>query len=266
MPSIAPPRFSWLDLPCTKWKPDIRAFNIYVPSSENGFNDALPLLGTTWGLCPSWIKTVQAIPPTLQDYVLRDHAASGDGGRVFIFGPVLTTQQKTTPFRPAYHNRRQQYWPTVLLKLWFEKHQINGQDVILERMLHRDGQTYSTVFETLEYITDVQRSKTQLSRLQQITDSIHWNLGSNSGSVPECLHGDVSFQNFTASGSGSVLFGCGTVESGIAGQQSKQEFPATPMTDWERYPVEIQSNYVMGYWHYIETWAIPPIDGREDMS
>jgi len=264
MPSIGPPRFKWEELPCTPWN-QLRAFTIYVPTCETDQTKTLPSLGVTWSDSPAWIKNVEAITvPALKTYVLRMQTQAGEG-RLFTYGPVLTQVDRDTPFRPPYHKRQQYYWPTVLSKLWFERHAVSGQEVILDRDKHRVGQTYPTVFETREYFSDVPWDKLKFSKLFPITDTVSWNMGSNKGSFPECLHPDCAFPSQQLTTTGSVMYGAGTVASDadIGYDLVQQQYPATPMTDWERYVVDVQTFSVLGMWHMIETWALPPIDDRE---
>lgn len=266
MPSLNHPLFKWEDLPCTPYN-GLRAFTIYVQTCELDQTKVLPSLGVTWLQSPGWVRIVQAVKPELQGYILRMQTQAGEG-RLFTYGPVLTPQQRNTPFRAPYHKRQQQYWPTVLTKLWFEKHTVNDVEVLLDRDKHRVGQTYPTVFETREYFSDIPWERSKYSKSFPLTDTVSWNLGPNKGSFPECLHPDCAFPSQQLTTTGSVLYGAGTVVSAaeIGVDLIQQQYPATSMTDWEAYIAEVQTIEVLGMWHIIEIWALPPIDDREIQS
>jgi hypothetical protein len=66
-----------------------------------------------------------------------------------------------------------------------------------------------------------------------------------------------------------VIPNAGTVDKGVGGVILEQEFPPTPMEDWEVYPVEDTRREVIPgglMEHRILVEAIPPIDDREVIS
>jgi hypothetical protein len=270
MPSIQPPLFEWHDLPCTPYNGN-RVFSIFVPESETDQTKVVPVIGTgpndpetTWQTSPDWVRSVQAVNAGLRDYVLRMHQKAGRG-RLFFYGKKLTAEELRTPYRKTFE-RRQQFWPTVLLKLWFDKVTVDvggkPQDQVFDHAKYREGQTYPTVFQTNFYQSDTQWLKARFSRLFPLTDTIKWAFPSNQGSFPECLHPLCTFPGSTDSTRAQV-FGAGTPEIEIGGDYVKEIFPATSMQDWEKYTVEITKSEAFGMYDYAETVALPPIDDRE---
>lgn len=257
MPSLAPPKFSWQDLPCTEYN-GLRAFTIFVDACETDPTKAsLPKLGVTWDFSPAWVKGVERVATALQGYTLKAHSASGTG-RVFTYGPVLTETERKTPFY-VEEETRQQFWPTVLQKLWFTKDSSTG--AVTDHAKFRVGNTYPTTVRIKHYISDQKWPKSRFTRSFPLTDTVKWSIPGNSGSFPECLHPVCRFD--TRQSSESTLFGQGTTATEIGGDSVVQEFPATTMEDWGRYEAEIQANKVMGFWHYVVTEFLPPIDDRE---
>jgi hypothetical protein len=262
MPSLAPPRFEWHDLPCTAYNKN-RAFAIYTPKIETMQDIVLPDLGVTWTGSPDYVKKVERVRSGLKDWKLRYHAKAGQG-RMWYYGYPQSEDERFTPFR-QWPVRRMHYWPTVLLKLWFEVYtDSNDGEHLLDHAKFRDGDTYPTTFIIRQFLSDEPWPKERFSRIMPITDSVRWNFLSNQGSFPECLHPRCEFPSFRTPG--EVLFNAGTVGDNldaIAEELESQVFPATPMTDWEKYAVEITTQQVLGQWFYEEIIALPPIDDRE---
>lgn len=274
MPSISLPRFQWHDLPCTPHNGE-RTFAIYVPENETQQGRELPALGTLWNECPDWLRRAERVIPPLQSYKLAWLEAV-ETGRLFYFAKVKTEAERNRPYL-EWQVRRMHHWPTVLLKLWFEQDNslplsglkadgtVGTQPRVFERMKYRDGGQFPTTFIIRHFLSDVPWPASALGRITPITDSIHWNFMGNSGSFPECLHPRVSFPSFTT-GSGNVMFGAGTPEVEIGTDLKAQEFPATTMTDWERYVVECTTNPVLGQWFREDVVAVPPVDDREVLA
>ncbi len=257
MPSLAPPKFSWQDLPGTE-NHGRRAFTIYVESCETDPTKVpLPELGVTWKNSPSWVKNAEQVALGLQGYTLKTHGASG-AGRVFTYGPVLTEVERTTPYYTE-EEVRQQFWPTVLQKLWFTKNKTTGG--LTDHSKYRVGNTYPTTARIKHYISDKKWPKRRFNRPFPLTDTVKWTMPTNSGSFPECLHPYCRFP--TQQSTESTEFGLGTIQTEIGGDLIAQEFPATTMEDWESYEAEILVNKVAGFWHYVVTELLPPIDDRE---
>lgn len=260
MPSIAPPRFEWHDLPSTPHDKN-RSFAIYTPQIELQQDIVLPDLAVTWAESPKYVRDVERVKESLQGYKLRHHEKAGQG-RLFYYGKVLTEEERVTPFL-EWPVRRMHFWPTVLLKLWFEKttDAITGREYLLDRAKYRDGDSYPTTFIIRQFLSDEPWPQERFSRIFPLTDSVRWNFLSNQGSFPECLHPKCEYPSFQTPG--SVLFGAGTVGNLPTTELVKQEYPATTMEDWEKYSVEISTNRVLGQWFYEEIIALPPIDDRE---
>lgn len=270
MPSIAPPRFEWHDLPSTPHDKN-RSFAIYTPQIELQQDIVLPDLAVTWAESPKYVRDVERVKESLQGYKLRHHEKAGQG-RLFYYGKVLTEEERVTPFL-EWPVRRMHFWPTVLLKLWFEQTTavpLSGPNAdgsiattprLLDRAKYRDGDSYPTTFIIRQYLSDEPWPSSRFKTVIPLTDSVRWNFLSNQGSFPECLHPKCTFPSFQTTG--SVLFGAGTESSEIGGDIVAQEFPATPMEDWEKYVVEVSTNHILGQWFYEEIIALPPIDDRE---
>lgn len=257
MPSLAPPKFRWQDLPCTEYN-GLRAFTIYVDTCEaDPTKVPLPELGVTWAASPSWVKKVEQVVSSLRGYTLKTHSASG-AGRVFTYGPVLTDAQRSKPFY-VEEESRQQFWPTVLQKLWFTKNISTG--ALSDHSKYRVGNTYPTTARIKHYISDKKWPKRRFNRPFPLTDTVKWTMPTNSGSFPECLHPYCRFP--TQQSTETTEFGLGTIQTEIGSDLIEQEFPATTMEDWESYEAEILVNKVAGFWHYVVTELLPPIDDRE---
>lgn len=271
MPSIAPPRFQWHDLPCTPHNGE-RCYSIFVPQRDLNQDPELPVLGSVWSACPDWLQAVERVIPPLQGYKLRWHEKL-EAGRLFYFGKVKTEAERQAPFL-EWRVRRMHYWPTVLLKLWFETTSAmplsgvggDGNIVtaprIFDRMKLRDGGQFPTMFVIRHYLSDEKWPDVVFGRIAPITDTVRWSFLGNSGQSPECLHPRVTIPSFMAGG--QVLYGAGTAQTEIGGDLAQQEFPATAMEDWESYVVESTTTQVMGQWFREEVVALPPIDDREE--
>jgi len=269
MPSINS-NFDWVDTP----NPAERGFSIVA---KEDINDVLPDFINSvvlWSDCPKWIKNAESIPSSLQGYTLVHSAKAGYQKRAFIFGRTRTVEERNTPYTVNWV-KRMEYWPTVLLKLWFEKGNLPlaSQDVsgnILNaarthpRSRTRDGKMYPTWFKISDFLSERPWPRREQRSPTPITDSINWSFDGCSGSLPECLHPGCRFPQYQTSG--QVLFGAGTIETSIGGDLVAQEFPPTPMTDWEKYPTEDSTQNIGGFWHRQLVEACPPIDDRENQS
>jgi len=261
MASIDTPKFQWHDLPCTPYNGN-RIFSIFTPESENKQELTLPPLYVTWADSPPWIRTVERVNPPLQDYVLYMHQKAGNG-RLFFYGKALTEKERQTPYRTTYE-RRMQFWPTVLLKLWFDVITDDaGNESYRDHSKFRDGQTYPTVFQINYYQSDIQWTKERFSRLFPLTETVRWNFSSDQGSFPESLHPRVVFPASTQEPTRRQLFGVGTSGVSIGNDYIEEVYAATPMEDWEKYAVEITKQDTLGQYDYTEVIALPPIDDRE---
>lgn len=271
MPSIQPPLFEWHDLPSTPYTGD-RVFSIFVPECETDPTLEVPVIGTrstdpvtTWLTSPDWVKKRQSVKPELRDYVLRMHQKAGQG-RLFFYGRALSEAERITPYL-VEDERRMQFWPTVLLKLWLEgATDANGNVTYQDHSKYRDGNTYPTVARISHYLSDVQWPKSRFSRIYPLTDSIRASYDTLNINFPECLHPDVRFPAINKDESRSILFGAGTVDTVVGNDFTNEFFPATPMTDWGKYEAEVVKNQTMGHYAYAITEFLPPIDDREVTS
>lgn len=264
MPSINT-NFDWVDTP----NPAERAFSI---TAKEGVSDMIPDFlsnAVLWRDCPAWIKNAESIPESLQGYTLV-HALKADyQKRTFIFGRTRTDQERNTPFQVSWV-KRMQFWPTVLLKLWFEQGNLSlsskqsDGSVVHVRSKVRDGATYPTWFKTSRFLSERPWPRNMHRSPTPITDTVNWSFDGSTGNIPECLHPGCRFPRIQSSG--KVLFGAGTPEVEIGSDAMAQEFPATPMTDWEVYPVEDTPQNINGFWFRELVEAFPPIDDREHSS
>ena len=202
MPSIAPPRFEWHDLPSTPHDKN-RSFAIYTPQIELQQDIVLPDLAVTWAESPKYVRDVERVKESLQGYKLRHHEKAGQG-RLFYYGKVLTEEERGTPFL-EWPVRRMHFWPTVLLKLWFEQTNavpLSGPNAdgsiattprLLDRAKYRDGDSYPTTFIIRQYLSDEPWPSSRFKTILPMTDSVRWNFLSNQGSFPECLHPKCTF-------------------------------------------------------------------------
>lgn len=273
MPSIAPPRFEWHDLPPTPYNKE-RAFAIFAPQIETQQDIVLPDLGVTWAGSPKYVRDVERVTKeALQAYKLRWHQKAGQG-RQFFYGRALTDEERLVPYH-EWRVRRPHYWPTVLLKLWFE---IAGADMpplsargadneiretprILDHARFRDGGEFPTTFIIRHYWSDEPWPISAFNGIIPMTDTVRWDFLSNQGAFPESLHGECAFPSFQTPG--SVLFGAGTKETEIGSDLVAQKYDATPMEDWEQYKVEVTPREIFGMWFREDIIALPPIDDRE---
>jgi hypothetical protein len=274
MPSIAPPRFQWHDLPSTPHTGE-RAYSIFVPENETQQGRDLPELGTLWSACPDWLQKVERVIAPLQAYKLTWHAQAGTG-RVFYFGKVKTDEERRTPYFEQ-RVRRLHYWPTVLLKQWFNQDNtipLSGLKAdgtvgtlprVFEHSIIRKGGQMPTTFLIRHYLSDEPFPPSFCTRLFPLTDRVAWNFQGSSGSYGDCLHPKITYPCSTV-GTGNVLFGAGTTEVEIGAEGQKQVFPATTMEDWEKYTAEFTPNQVLGQWWAEEVVALPPIDDREESA
>ena len=244
----------------------MRAFSIFVPTCENDpTKDELPARGTAWVDCPGWVKNVERVSEKLQGYILRMHQQSGEG-RLFFFAKKMTEAERHTPYL-IEPERRPQYWPTVLKKLWAETiFDSSGNQSILDHSIYRDGNTYPTVLLTKHYFSDELWPKSKFSKSYPLTDSINIKQLGLQISFPECLHPLVTAPAPTGMNSRGIVFGLGTPEKSVGSDFIEERFEATPMEDWGRYDLEIVKEQVMGMYHYIVTEALPPIDDREETT
>lgn len=261
MPSINS-NFDWVDTP----NPAERAFSI---TAKEGPHDELPDFNASpvyWSDCPKWIKTAETVPPSLQGYTLVNAMKADYQKRSFIFGRTRTDSERNTPFQVSWV-KRMQFWPTVLLKLWFEQGNLplsstpaDGK-VLHMRSKSRDGAMYPTWFKTSRFLSERPWPRNMHRSPTPITDTIRWSFDGNQGDFPECLHPGCRFPRFQSSG--KVLFDAGTPDIEIGGDLMAQVYPPTPMTDWEVYPVEDTAQNIGGFWFRELVEAYPPIDDRE---
>jgi hypothetical protein len=262
MPSINT-NFDWVDTP----NPAERGFAIIA---KEGPQDELPDFNTSaiyWSDCPQWIKAAETVPTALQGYTLLHSEKADYQKRRFVFGKTRTDLERNTPFQVSWV-KRMQFWPTVLIKLWFEQGNLAltskaaDGNVVHVRSKSRDGALYPTWFKTSRFLSERPWPRSTHRSPTPITDSISWSFDGSSGSFPECLHPSCRFPRFQSSG--KVLYDTGTEATEIGGDLVAQEFPATPMTDWEVYPVEDTPQNISGYWFRELVEAYPPIDDREN--
>lgn len=114
MAESTPSRFQWLDFEMTPHNGK-RAFAITVPERDLDYNSALPERGDAWVDCPGWLKQVERVPTSLQDYMLARHQSSGGGSRTFFFVP--DTLSPTTAYLTYYDLEPSWFWPKVLLSI-----------------------------------------------------------------------------------------------------------------------------------------------------
>lgn len=263
-------KFDWHDTP----DPRVRLFSIVAkePPTAGPIPDFLNTT-VTWATCPKWIKEAEAVQPSYQGWRLVHAQKAGYQSRRFYFAEIRTQSQRRTPFKTRWV-KRMFSWPTVLLNLWFEEGNLplSGVDAsgnitsakrIHERVRYRPGNMYPTWFRIRHFLADTPFGKKNRQQIP-ITDSIHWSFDGSSGSFPECLHPGARFTAFQTSG--KVVFGCGTPETGGVGSDLvTQEFPPTPMQDWQKYVIEDTRNEVMGTMeHRILVEAYAPLDTRDE--
>lgn len=269
MPSLNA-NFDWVDTP----NPAERGFSIIAKESPS---DVLPdFLNQTvlWNNCPTWIKRAEPVPAALRGYTLVHCEKVGFQLRRFVFGKTRTDEERNTAFQEVWIKRPYE-WPTVLIKLWFEKGSLplasqRADGSIVDaarthpRMKIRPGRMYPTWFRTRRFLSErpwprrVSRSPTP------ITDSVSWSFDGCDGHLPEILHPGCRFPQYQTSG--QTVFGAGTPEVEIGGDIVAQEFPPTPMIDWERYSVEDTAQSVGGFHLRELVEAYPPVDDRETTS
>lgn len=270
MPSIAPPKFEWHDLPCTPYNGN-RVFAIYTEDTEYLQNNMVPNIGPdatpiTWLQSPDYVRAVETVKIELRSWILRMHQKAGTG-RLWFYSRELTEQERRTPYY-VEHVRRQLFWPTVLIKQWFEavKDESGAITTVRPHSKHRDGQTYPTTIEIRHYQADVPWKKARVTRAFPLTETVPYNLYGVEGSFPECLHPVMNYPATQGEPTREVLFGAGTTEVEVGGDFVNEHYDATPMQDWEKYPLEITKSDVLGQYDYTEVMAIPPIDDRESQT
>lgn len=240
--------------------------------------DSTPLVDYTkeivlFSNLPAWVTHNAQVPTSLQGYRLVHAEKSGLMTRRFYFARVTTPEERKTPIKKERWTKRMWPWPTVLLKLWAEKGIIPNTSVdasgnlvstdsLHERVRYRKGDSYPTWFRITEYMSEAGFGKEGSLQIVPITDSIHWSFDGFSGSFPDCMHPGVQVPNRQMSG--QVLFGFGTPTKEVGGDIVSQDYPPTPMEDWEDYVIEDDRKVVMGLMeHRTLVEAYPPIDDRE---
>lgn len=262
--------FDWHDTP----DPTQRLFSFVAkePPTALTIPDFLNS-SVTWATCPKWVKEAEKVPSSLQGWRLVHAQKAGFQQRRFYFAEIRTTSQRRTPFKTRWV-KRMHSWPTVLLNLWFEEGNlplsavdssgnIQSAKRVHERVRYRPGNMYPTWFRIRHYLADTPFGKKNMQTIP-ITDSIQWSFDGSSGSFPECLHPGAKFTAYQTSG--AVVFGCGTPEAGGVGSDLVvQEYPPTPMRDWQKHVIEDTRNEVMGTMeHRILVEAFAPLDTRDD--
>lgn len=116
MAESSPSRFQWHDLEMTPYNGS-RAFSITVPERDLDYDSALPSRLTTWVDCPKWLKQVERVPTSLQEYELSWHQSAGGGARIFFFNPPQTEGEIATPFNSYNEVHPSVYWPPVLINI-----------------------------------------------------------------------------------------------------------------------------------------------------
>lgn len=268
-----PTNFDWWDTP----DPTERGF--VIEAGEQDQDCTIPdFMNSTvlFSACPDWITREAQVIAALQSYRLIHAEKASVLRRRFYFARVRTEEERNTPIREERWIKRMWHWPTVLLKLWAEQGRIpisgvngNGDtqsaESWLERTRYRKGNNYPTWFRITEYLAEGGFGDLGSQQIVPVTDSIHWAFDGFSGSFPECLHPGVTVPNDQSTG--NVLFGFGTPEKGIGGDLVRQDYPATPTQDWERYAIEDDRKVVLGLMeHRTLVEAFPPIDDRENQS
>lgn len=228
-----------------------------------------------WSDCPSWIKNAERVPASMHGWRLIHSQKAGFQQRRFFFGRVRTNAERRRAFKTRWV-KRMHSWPTVLLNLWFEEGNLPLSAVdssgniasakrVHPRMRYRPGNMYPTWFRIRHFLSDVPFGKKNMQSIP-ITDSIQWSFDGSNGSFPECLHPGATFPSYQTSG--AVVFGAGTPQAGGIGSEIvAQEFPPTPLQDWQKYVIEDTRNEVMGTMeHRILVECFAPIDDRENKS
>lgn len=263
--AILDQNFDWVDTP----NPAERCFSITAKEDANSEIPDFLNQVVLWSDCPAWIKLAEVVPAALQGYTLIHTVKAGYQLRSFIFGRTRTEKERNTPFQVTWV-KRMQYWPTVLMKLWFEQGNLSlsssggAGNVMHVRSKSRDGAMYPTWFKTSRFLSERPWPRSTNRSPTPITDSISWSFDGSSGSFPECLHPGCRFPRFQSSG--NLVFGAGTTDVEIGSDAMVQEYPATSMTDWDIYPVEDTSQNINGFWFRELVEAYPPIDDREHLA
>lgn len=221
-----------------------------------------------------WIVHGCTVQTELQNYRLIHSAKAGKMQRSFYFAPTRTDEERETHFGKERWIKRMWSWPTVLLKLWFEKGllpltavtadgDIATADRVHDRMKLRPGNQYPTWFRIRRFWSDEPFAKNE-QQILPVTDSIAWSFDGSRGSLPEVLHSGCRFPSFQTSG--EIIPGAGTINTDAVGELVAQEYPPTPMTDWEPYVLEDDRKEVIPgglLEERILVEAFPPIDDRE---
>lgn len=129
----ANPSFDWIDTP----NPTLRGFTI---TAKEDTSDTIPdFLNATvlWSDCPKWIKSAEAVPPSLQGYRLIHSAKAGFQMRQFVFAPTLTREAAQTPYRSYYETEPSMYWPKVLLS--YQRYKRVENDTYIIRPRYKDA-------------------------------------------------------------------------------------------------------------------------------
>lgn len=222
-----------------------------------------------------WITHGSTVVGDLRSYRLIHAAKAGKMKRSFYFCPARTEEQRETAIGKDRWVKRPWSWPTVLLKLLFEKGKLplsaitSAGDIETAARVHpqaryRPGNQYPTWFRIRKFWSDEPFEKNDM-HLLPTTDAVSWAFDGSSGSFPECLHPGCRFP--TINGTGEIIPNAGTIDTDeIGAELDVKEFPPTPMTDWEPYVLEDTRREIIpdGLAELrILVEAFPPIDDRE---
>jgi hypothetical protein len=221
-----------------------------------------------------WITHGSTVAGDLRGYRLIHAAKAGKMKRAFYFCPSRRDEQREAAIGKERWIKRPFYWPTVLLKLQFEKGNlplsaINAAGEIMDgarvhpQSRSRPGNQYPTWFRIRRFWSDEPFEKNDM-HLLPTTDSISWAFDGSSGSFPECLHPGCHFPMINTSG--EIIPNAGTIDTDEVADMDVREYPPTPMTDWEPYVLEdTRKEIIEGGLaeERILVEAFPPIDDRE---
>jgi hypothetical protein len=203
-------------------------------------------------------------------YVYTDCQSSSSPERdqaiTFVFGPYMTDEQKTTPFR-TYTESKNHRWPPILQALAIQQdytfpnatNVVSGTNVGIVTA-PRNYPKYVFIPEVNEgsrFVTEEFFSPTKYDIPQSpvpTATSVNVDILDVSLNFPECLHPKIQIPN-TRTGDVQVVAGSAT---GAGGALNGQVFPATNFETWAVYVLTDQQEFTGVGWHRIRVRVFPP--------
>ena len=209
----------------------------------------------------NWVGADDSLLGMYGDWV---YGADHDEGfpsdyHVFIFNPVLTTEEKTKPFLTRWFNKIHS-WPPVVQDIMFHRPR-GGSDVgWYGNREYREGVTVASRVKEEHFISDVAFGKNFIKCDEPRPGEIAFNQGNSS--IPECLHPEIKLPPPPSLAGWETLDGY-PARRGVSPREARK-VAATNHKTWKKHRIksEIDVQFRDGLHYYVRWTIYPPPRGR----